>query len=57
MKAYRKADEIYKAEFAKFDAIRKDYRAMKCDDSAYLAARKAFEKEQKDFDAAWAKVA
>jgi hypothetical protein len=52
MTAYEIAHDMYRAAFAKFDAVRNDYRAMKCDDATFLSARKEFDAAQKAFDAA-----
>lgn len=50
MTAYETAHNAYRAAFAKFDAIRNAYRAMKIGDSEFIAARKEFDAAQKAFD-------
>jgi len=52
MTAYEIAHNAYRAAFAKFDEVRNNYRAMKCDDATFIAARKEFDAASKELDAA-----
>jgi hypothetical protein len=54
---YAAALEAHNVAFAKFDAIRKAYRALEVGDAEFLAAKAEYEEATKVYDAAFAKEA
>lgn len=54
---YEKARIKHNSAFNTFDAIRKEYRARKIDESTFIQAREVYELETKIFDAAFEKAA
>ena len=49
---YEEERARYNAAFAKFDAVRNQYRARQCGDAEFLAAKKAFEAARAALDEA-----
>jgi hypothetical protein len=54
---YAEAIAAHNAAFAKFDAVRSDYRAMKVGDAEFLAAKKEYDAATAVYDEAFAKEA
>lgn len=50
MTHYEEERARYNAAFAKFDAVRNQYRARQCGDAEFLAAKKAFAAAQAALD-------
>jgi hypothetical protein len=54
---YAAALAAHNAAFAKFNAVRNAYRALKVGDAEFLAAKKEYDEVTKVYDAAFAKEA
>ena len=50
MTHYEEERAHYNAAFAKFDAVRNQYRARQCEDAEFLAAKKEFAAAQAALD-------